>query len=95
MAITKRDVEYVANLSRITLADAEKETFTEQLAAIVAYMEKLNEVDTEGIEPMMHATHEGNVFRDDSPGGMFAAEEALLNAPKGRDGFFKVPKVIE
>lgn len=95
MKITVKDVQYVANLARLELTDEELENLTKQLDGILTYMNKLNELDTEGIEPLSHVLPLKNVYREDKVAPSLPVEEALKNAP-GREGrFFKVPKVIE
>ena len=91
------DIEQVRNigvLSRIELTDAQALELAGQLGAIVEYFGKLNELDTDGVEPMAHATETHNVLADDIPGESLTPQSALANAP-ARDGdFFKVPKVL-
>ena len=90
------DVDYVANLARIELTDAEKVKFSSQLGDVLKYFEKLNAVDVEGVEPMAHAFPRHNVWDQDEPRPGFTAEEALANAPDpaSAEGLFKVPRVI-
>ena len=94
MAVTIRDVEYVASLARLEFSEKEKEKLTHELNEILRYVEKLNELDTEKVEPLSHVIELGNVFRDDEVKSSIAQEEALENAPAKNDKFFKVPKVI-
>jgi len=93
--ITRKDVEYVAALARIDLDEADRERFAHQLATIVEYVEKLNELDVSRVEPMSHAVELRNVMRDDVPRPSLPPGDALANAPARRDGFFQVPRVIE
>jgi len=94
--ITADTVRYVAGLSRLSFDDKETDMFRAQLASILDYIDKLNEVDTEGVEPTTHALPSlRNVFRDDIPGSSLSNEEALRNAPSVKDGFFKVPRIIK
>jgi len=87
-------VRHIGKLSRIELSEQQIETFGRQLTAILESFDKLQELDTEGIEPMAHAVELHNVLADDVPAEGLATEQALANAP-ARDGdFFKVPKVI-
>ena len=87
-------VRHIGKLSRIELTDQQVETFSRQLAAILEYFDKLQQLDTEGIEPMAHAVELCNVLADDAPRPGLASAEALANAP-ARDGdFFRVPKII-
>ena len=92
--MTQDDVRKVASLARLRVSDDDLEGFTDQFNQIVAYVEKLAEVDTSGVEPMTSVLSSANVLRDDEPGPMFSTAEALLNAPKKTEGFFSVPKVI-
>ena len=85
---------HIGRLSRIELTDQEVETFSAQLASILGYFDKLQELDTENVEPMAHAVELHNVLADDELADSLTPGEALANAP-ARDGdFFKVPKVI-
>jgi aspartyl-tRNA(Asn)/glutamyl-tRNA(Gln) amidotransferase subunit C len=94
MAVTKKDVEYIAELAKLRFKDEELEKFTEQLNEILAYVEKLNELDTTNIEPLSHPVEGSNVFREDAAKPSIDREEALRNAPDRSELFFKVPKVI-
>jgi aspartyl-tRNA(Asn)/glutamyl-tRNA(Gln) amidotransferase subunit C len=94
MAITKKDVEYIAELAKLKFKDEELEKFTEQLNEILAYVEKLNELDTTNVEPLSRPVEGSNVFREDVVKPSIDREEALKNAPDRSELFFKVPKVI-
>ena len=89
------NIEYVANLARIALTDAEKARFTQQLGEILQYVEKLKEVDVAGVEPMAHAAPVFNVWEADIPRAGLTAAQALLNAPRQRDQCIVLPKVVE
>ena len=93
--IERTDVEHVARLARLALTDAEIERMREQLNGILAYIEKLNALDTEGVDPTSHAVPLVNVMRDDAPGPCLPRDEALANAPDRADDFFRVPRIIE
>ncbi|HMM22506.1 MAG TPA: Asp-tRNA(Asn)/Glu-tRNA(Gln) amidotransferase subunit GatC [Selenomonadales bacterium] len=95
MKITRQDVEQVALLSRLEIAGGEAEKFTGQLNAIFGYIDMLNKVDTEGVEPTAHVLPLKNVMRPDEVRASLPREEALANAPAREDGFFKVPKILE
>ncbi len=95
MKITREQVENVAVLARLELTEAEKELFTGQMDAILAYVDKLNELDTAGIVPTAHAVPMENAFRADEIRPSIGAENALANAPGRVEDFFGVPKVIE
>lgn len=94
MSVTKKDVEYIANLARLKFSDEELENFTSELNEILNYVEKLNELNTENIEPLSHPIENINVFREDQLKPSIDREEALKNAPSSTEEFFKVPKVI-
>ncbi|GIP60301.1 Asp-tRNA(Asn)/Glu-tRNA(Gln) amidotransferase subunit GatC [Paenibacillus sp. FSL W8-0186] len=95
MSIETKDVEHVAKLARLNLTDEERDMFTEQLNAILQYAEKLNELDTEGVEPTTHVLLLSNVMRDDVVQDSLTQEQVFRNAPDEEDGQFKVPAVLE
>lgn len=95
MKLSSRDVEYVARLARLEIADKETYKFTVQLNDILGYIDKLNELDTSGVEPMTHAIAVTNSFREDKTVDSIGTQKALANAPDGRGEFFRVPKVID
>jgi aspartyl-tRNA(Asn)/glutamyl-tRNA(Gln) amidotransferase subunit C len=95
MSITIKEVEHVANLARLELSEAEKEQFAGQLNAILKYAEKLNQLDTDGVEPTSHVLPLANVMRADEVKPSWPIEKVLLNAPEEEDGQFKVPAVLE
>jgi aspartyl-tRNA(Asn)/glutamyl-tRNA(Gln) amidotransferase subunit C len=88
-------VRHIAHLSRLKPSDDEVTLFSEQLSRIVEYVEKLSELDTEGVEPTAHALPVQNVFRDDLPTEPFAPDETLANAPQRDGSFFALPKVLD
>ncbi len=97
MAITRTDVEKIADLSRIELTVEETDLFTEQLSSILAHVEKLNELDTEDTLAMSHCAPGGGVEytkRDDEVRPSLGQEIAVENAPDTEAGYFKVPRVI-
>ncbi len=91
--ITIKDVEHVARLARLELTDSEKETFTHQLGDVLLHVEKMNEVDTEGVEPMNHPIDFSNVMREDKKIYENTRDELMQNAPDVEGEFFKVPKI--
>ena len=95
MKLSSKDVEYVARLARLEITDKETEKFTAQLNDILGYIDKLNELDTKGVEPMTHAIAVTNAFRDDKIVDSIGIEKSLANAPDARGEFFRVPKVID
>ncbi|MCJ8014481.1 Asp-tRNA(Asn)/Glu-tRNA(Gln) amidotransferase subunit GatC [Paenibacillus sp. KQZ6P-2] len=95
MSITNQDVQHVAKLARLNLSAEEEQMFTEQLNAILQYAEKLNELDTDGVEPTTHVLPVSNVMREDVERESLPIEKVMLNAPEEEDGQFKVPAVLE
>jgi aspartyl-tRNA(Asn)/glutamyl-tRNA(Gln) amidotransferase subunit C len=93
--IERKDVEHVARLARLALSDAELEKMRDQLNGILAYIEKLNALATEGVEPTSHAVPMVNVMRDDATAACLPRDEALANAPDRAGEFFRVPRIIE
>ena len=95
MLISDAQVKHVARLARLALNAEEKQRFTEQLNAILSYMEQLNEVATEGVEPTAHVLAIVNVWRDDTVSQTLNADTALANAPETAHHFFVVPRIVE
>jgi aspartyl-tRNA(Asn)/glutamyl-tRNA(Gln) amidotransferase subunit C len=93
--ITKQDVEYVAALAQLSPDAGTKERLVKEMGEILAYMDKLNELDTDGIEPTMHAIPMTNVFREDAAAPALEREEALANAPKSDGEYFLVPRILD
>jgi len=87
-------VRHIGRLSRIELTDEELHTFSRQLGEIIGYFDKLQELDTENIEPMAHAVELQNVLAEDVPSPSLTPDEALANAPHRDGDYFMVPKVI-
>jgi len=94
MSITLEQVERIAKLAKLHLSKEEKEAYTKQLSDILTYVEKLDELDTENVQPLSHVMDVTNAFREDTAGESLPREEALKNAPKSDGEFFIVPKVI-
>ena len=95
MAITRKEVEETALLARLALGEAEIDTYTRQLGDILGYIEKLRQLDTEGVEPTTHAVPMDCPLRPDTVGERLPSEAALGAAPRRSDGFFEVPRIIE
>jgi len=99
LAMTKKidqgQVRKVAKLARLELSDAEVEEFAGQLSAILEYVEKMNELDTEAVQPLAHCLAMSNVFREDTIVESLGTEKTLANAPQRDDVFFKVPKILD
>ena len=94
MAVTKKDVEKIAELAQLKFSEEELESFTPQMNEILSYMAKLNELNTENVEPLSHPVEQTNVFRKDEMKPSITTEDALKNAPTKDEHHFKVPKVI-
>ena len=93
--LTEQEVRHVAKLARLNCTDEEVTLFTEQLGAILEYIDQLDELDTTNIEPLAHCLPVHNVLRDDIPQPSLTNDQALANAPQ-RDGeFFAIPKVLD
>lgn len=94
MAVTKTDVEHIAELAHLKFDESELDSLTGQLNQILTYVEKLNELDTETVEPLSYPVDGVNVFRNDNLIDSVPTEVALKNAPSSDELFFRVPKVI-
>jgi len=89
------DIKYLANLARLELTPEEEQKFGAQLGQVLAYVEKLKELDVSQVEATAHAVPRHNVSRADTVQPSLPAEEALRNAPAQADGLFVVPKIVE
>jgi aspartyl-tRNA(Asn)/glutamyl-tRNA(Gln) amidotransferase subunit C len=94
MIVNDELVDQLAHLARLEIKPEEKESIKQDLQKMIAFIEKLNEVDTTGVEPLLFMSDEINVLREDIVEGSVSREEALKNAPLKDEQFFKVPKVI-
>jgi len=95
MKITEDTVDKIAHLARLEVNAEEKEQLMADMSRILTFMDKLNEVDTSNVEPLVYMTEEVNVFRKDEVKELITHEEALQNAPEHDENYFLVPKVIE
>lgn len=93
--ITDDLVDHLANLSRLKIDEKTRDTVKKDLQDIIGFMDKLEELDTTGVEPLLHISGRTNVLRADEIKGSCSPEEALANAPKTDGHFFEVPKVIQ
>lgn len=93
--ITVQDVEYVAGLAQLSLSGEEQTRLLVEMDEILAYMDKLNSLDTSGVEPMMHAMELTNVFREDEVGPSLSRDLALRGAPMHDNEYFLVPRILE
>jgi aspartyl-tRNA(Asn)/glutamyl-tRNA(Gln) amidotransferase subunit C len=94
MQVNDELVDQLSHLARLTFEPEKKEEIKKDLQKMISFIEKLNEIDTTGVEPLLFMTDEVNVLREDEVKGSVSREEGLLNAPVKDDQFFKVPKVI-
>ena len=92
--ITIEELKHVARLARLNFTDEKLVTFADQLNDILGYVAKLEELDTEGVEPTTHALHVTNVFRQDIAKPSLPVEDAVANAPAEEEGAFVVPRII-
>jgi aspartyl-tRNA(Asn)/glutamyl-tRNA(Gln) amidotransferase subunit C len=95
MEVNDAMIDKLAHLARLQFDDAEKQEIKNDLQRMIVFVEKLNELDLSGVEPMLHMSDEVNVLREDEIKGSICREEALKNAPLHDEQFFKVPKVIK
>ena len=93
-AITEADVRHVAKLARLELTDEQVHHFTDQLGAVLGYIDQLREVEIDGVEPLAHPLDLVNVLREDVAAPGSDRDVMLQNAPDRQDAFFKVPKVL-
>ena len=94
MEVNDELVDNIAHLARLKFEQHEKADIKLDMQKMISFIEKLNELDTTGVEPLLHMSDNVNVVREDEVKGTITTEEALLNAPNHDDKFFKVPKVI-
>ncbi|PLS17004.1 Asp-tRNA(Asn)/Glu-tRNA(Gln) amidotransferase GatCAB subunit C [Bacillus sp. M6-12] len=88
-------VKHVAHLARLAVTEEEAEKFTQQLDAIISFAEQLNELDTDNVEPTSHVLNMKNVLREDKAKEGLPIEEVLKNAPDSKDGYVRVPSILE
>jgi aspartyl-tRNA(Asn)/glutamyl-tRNA(Gln) amidotransferase subunit C len=94
MEITDALIDKLARLSRLQIDATQREAVRADLQRMVEFIDRLNEVDTEGVEPLTHMSDAGNMFREDAVSGQLTQEEVFQNAPRHHTGFFSVPKII-
>jgi aspartyl-tRNA(Asn)/glutamyl-tRNA(Gln) amidotransferase subunit C len=95
MSLSIDEARWVAHLARLDLAEDELQSITRDLAAIVDYVNQLQAVNTEGVEPLAHAVELNNVFRPDEPAPSLPVDQALANAPQRKGDFYAVPAVLD
>lgn len=95
MEVTDTLIEKLAQLSRLQFNEKEKEEIKKDLKQMISFVEKLNELNLDGVEPLLHISEEVNVLREDEIKGSVSREDALKNAPLHDEQFFKAPKSIK
>lgn len=95
MALSEADVRWVAHLARLDLSADDLELMTRQLRSILDYVNQLQQVNTEGVEPLAHPLPVQNVFREDRLAPSLPVDTALANAPERHDHFYAVPAVLD
>ena len=95
MSISADEVRWIAHLARLEMPEAEIAVVQRDLNAIVEYVNQLQALNTDGIEPLAHTLDLANVFRDDAPIPSLSVDEILRNAPDRRDDFYAVPAVLD
>lgn len=93
--ITEEQTRQIAEVARLKLSEEEVKKFTKQLQRFVEFAEQLQEVPTDDVEPTAQAVHTKNVMRDDNAKPWISRDEALKNVPEQKDGFIKVPAILE
>ncbi|SFO14885.1 aspartyl/glutamyl-tRNA(Asn/Gln) amidotransferase subunit C [Chitinophaga sp. YR627] len=95
MEVNETLVQQLADLARLEFSEQEKTEIKGDLQRMITFVEKLNELDTTNVKPLLHMTADRNVLRDDVVVPSITREEGLQNAPAANDQYFKVPKVIK
>lgn len=93
--ISDETIEYVGILAKLDLSEEEKEQAKKDMGRMLDYIDKLNELDTEGVEPVSHVFSVNNVFRSDEVANGDDSENMLLNAPQKKEGAYMVPKTFD
>jgi aspartyl-tRNA(Asn)/glutamyl-tRNA(Gln) amidotransferase subunit C len=95
MKLNNETISKIAHLARLEVNDTEREVLMQDMNKILSFMEKLNELDTDGVEPLIYLTDEVNVYREDVIQKEITVEEALKNAPNQDGTYFRIAKVID
>lgn len=95
MEVTEELIDHIAHLSRLSFEGEEKEAIRQDMQRMIAFVNQLSELDTNGIEPLIFMSEEVNRLREDIPAQQTTHEEALLNAPKKDTDYFRIPKVLD
>lgn len=95
MDINKEMIDRLSNLAKLDFNEEEKENIMKDMNRVLSYCEKLNEVNTDGVEPLIFMSDNVNLLREDVPQNNFSKQDALRNAPAKDSDFFRVPKFID
>lgn len=95
MSVTKKDVDHIADLARLSFSQEEKEGLISDLNSILSYVDELQALPVAGVRPMLNPVYIENRMREDVPGEELGSEKALLNAPDRLEDYLKVPSVLE
>lgn len=95
MKIDREVVEKVAALARLKIPEENMEQMAQELTEILSFMEKLNDVDTTDVEPLIYINEDSNRWRDDESATVLTTEQGMMNAPARSDNYFVVPKILE
>jgi aspartyl-tRNA(Asn)/glutamyl-tRNA(Gln) amidotransferase subunit C len=95
MQVNNALIDKLARLSQLEFSETEREEIRKDLEKMIGFVDKLRELDTTGVEPLLHMSPPVSVLRSDEPGMMLSREQALLNAPQTDGTYFQVPKVIQ
>ena len=88
-------IDKLSRLAMLQFSDEERNEIRSDLEKMIGFVDKLKELDTTGVEPLLHMSNNTDILREDVPGNMISREEALQNAPLHDDEYFKVPKVVK
>ncbi|KOF58157.1 MULTISPECIES: Asp-tRNA(Asn)/Glu-tRNA(Gln) amidotransferase subunit GatC [Clostridium] len=95
MAVSKKDVEYVAELARLSFTEEEKESLAHDLNSVLGYIDKLNELDTDNVDIIVNPYYIENKFREDVVEPSMDLKDVIKNSPKNLEEYIIVPKIIE
>lgn len=95
MQVNDALIDKLSRLAMLQFSDAEREEIKYDLEKMIGFVDKLKELDTTGVEPLLHMSENADILRDDVPGNMISGDDALKNAPLHDEAFFKVPRVIK
>ncbi|MFC0186140.1 aspartyl/glutamyl-tRNA(Asn/Gln) amidotransferase subunit C [Pseudarcicella hirudinis] len=95
MQIDQQTLQKIAHLARLEMSESSDHEMIDSLNSVLTWMEELNELDTENVQPLIHMTEEVNALREDKIVPNITREQGLLNAPKKDEEYFRVPKVME